>query len=210
MHGSQPGGTSLASDSVRSRCSALPVHHCWRALAPPHITIVWLIRVCITLYASLLLRTPCTCTAYCGKNRLEGKQEDCSGRKEVYLDSTSGCLVLQFINIPWTRCTLGEWRREWPWTHVHRNYLAGWLHGILLNLPQKSCPTTSKAFVPKVTLSVLSEDIMKETHSLRVSIYTRGILAKQLFRTRKHLELQSCYYMFYIVQRQSLINLYWM
>ena len=35
-----------------------------------------------------------------------------------------------------------------------------------------------KSFLPKVTLNVLSEDILKETHSLRVSIYTRRNLGK--------------------------------
>ena len=51
-----------------------------------------MLSYCLELHAHALLTA--------GKTRLEGKQEDCSGRKEVYLESTSGCLVLQFINIP--------------------------------------------------------------------------------------------------------------
>lgn len=42
-----------------------------------------------------------------------------------------------------------------------------------------------KAILPKAAQNVLSEDIMKETHFMRVSIYTRRNLGKAILQKQK-------------------------
>lgn len=89
----------------------------------------------------------------------------------------------------WTHWLLGRLWREWPWTRVSRNYLGLWHHGNLLILPRKCCPTVSECYLTKDTKCPFWENNEKKCISWEFPFIQGAILAKQLFRTRKYLEL---------------------
>lgn len=62
----------------------------------------------------------------------------------VHLDVTGKCLHGSY-RMTRTHCALRGFRREWLQVRVPSNYLVGWHHGNLLNLPRKGCPTTLKS-----------------------------------------------------------------